>query len=150
MPYDITWEPHGVYKKFWGFVTASEFIQSVGAFHNDPRFDDFLYTINDFLAVEGFDVSLQTIEYVAALNLGAQAFHPHGWVAAVTTDERITALARHFSSPDLDSYPTEVFASVAAAREWIGGNIAVPPVTCWTVTSSRPLSVLFLGDAEIR
>jgi hypothetical protein len=119
MSFNIVWEPHGIYKKFWGFVSASELIQSVETFHNDPRFDDFLYTINDFLSVEGFDVSQRTVEDVAVLNLGAQSFHSKGLVALVTNDERIMALARYFSSPDLRSYPTEIFATVAEARVWI-------------------------------
>lgn len=124
MPFEIAWEARGIYKKFWGFVTASEFIRSVEAFHNDPRFDDFIYTINDFLAVDDFDVSPLAVEHVAVLNLGAQSFHPKGWIALVTTDQRIMTLARHFSSPDLRSYPTEVFGTVADARAWIKKTVA--------------------------
>ncbi len=58
MPFEIVWEPRGVYKRFWGFVTDAEFIRSVKAAQEDPRFDDIHYNINDYLAVEGFDVSI--------------------------------------------------------------------------------------------
>ena len=119
MAYEIVWEPHGVYKKFWGYVSSSEFSRSVAAVHNDPRFDSLRYSINDYLAVKGFDVAENTVDVIAAMSLGARTFHPKAKIALVTDNDRIVELARHYSSPPLGSYPTEIFATVESAREWV-------------------------------
>lgn len=119
MPFDITWEARGVYKRFWGFVTDSEFIRSVKAAQEDPRFDDIHYNINDYLAVVDFDVSMPTIAYAAALNIGAQLSHSRVRVALVTTNERVIGLARFFTAPGFASYPIKVCATLEDAREWV-------------------------------
>jgi hypothetical protein len=119
MPFEIVWEPRGVYKRFWGFVTDSEFIRSVRAAQEDPRFDDIHYNINDYLAVEDFDVSMPTIAYAAALNIGARFSRPRIRVALVTTNERVIGLAKYFMAPEFASYPMRVFATLESAREWV-------------------------------
>lgn len=121
MPYRIDWEPQGVYKKVWGFVTADEYLASMQEIHGDPRFDEMSYSINDFLEVVGFDVGQNTIVDMAAASLGARYSNPKIRVALVTRDERIEALGRLFASKDLNSFPTRVFATLEKAREWIGG-----------------------------
>ncbi len=119
MPYRLDWEPRGVYKKLWGFVTAAEYLQSMRDIHGDARFDGLRYAINDFLAVEGFDVGDRTIVDMAAASLGAKHSNSRIHVALVTHDERIRALAGLFASRDLRSFPTRVFATVGEARRWL-------------------------------
>lgn len=118
MPFDIAWEARGVHKRFWGFVTDSEFIRSVKAIQEDSRFDDIDYNINDYLDVVDFDVSMPTIAYAAALNIGARISHPQVRVAIVTTSERVIGLVRLFTAPGFASYPIKVFATLESAREW--------------------------------
>ena len=120
MPYRIDWEPVGVYKKVWGFVTAEEYLESMREIHGDPRFDGISYSINDFLGVVGFDVGQDTIVDMAAASLGARYTNSKIRVALVTCDQRINALGRLFASKDLNSFPTRVFATVEKAREWVG------------------------------
>ena len=49
MPYEQTWEPIGIVRRFWGHVTASEIIESTVIAQADIRFDLLRYVINDFL-----------------------------------------------------------------------------------------------------
>ena len=118
MPFEIVWEPRGVYKRFLGFVTDAEFIRSVKEVQEDARFDDIHYNINDYLAVDDFDISMPTIAYAAALNIGARFSRPRIRVALVTTNERAVGLAKFFTAPGFASYPIKVFATLESAREW--------------------------------
>ena len=119
MPYRLDWEPRGVCKKLWGFVTAEEYLQSMRDIHGDPRFDRMHYAINDFLAVQDFDVGDRTIVDMAAASLGARHTNSRIRVALVTRDPRIVSLAALFASRDLRSFPTRVFATLAEARQWL-------------------------------
>lgn len=122
MPFEIVWEPLGVYKRYWGVVTVSEFIDSSAKLHGDRRFDSIRYVINDYLGVEGHDVSEEAIAGIAAISLRGQVANANIRIGLVTTDSRIKELAWEFSSRTLASYPTQLFATVAEARDWISSQ----------------------------
>lgn len=123
MPHTLDWEgPFGVLKQFSGFVTVAEFLDSAAELHEDPRFDQLHYVINDYSAVTGFDVGEKPVEELAALNIGASLSNPKLRIALVTTDERIKALIGLFTSPDLRSFPTRVFATLPEARAWLASE----------------------------
>jgi hypothetical protein len=84
MPYEITREPLGVHKRFWGVVTVAEFMASVREFHSEPHFERMRYTINDFSQTERFALNEGPIEDTAAVNLGANFTNPRYRVLAVT------------------------------------------------------------------
>jgi hypothetical protein len=132
MAFEIVWEPPGVYKRYWGLVTAPEFIESVARLHGDPRFDRLRYVINDFLNIEGHEVSEKTIAGIAAVSIDAQTNNPNIRVALVTTDDAIKQLAWLFASRTLASSPVQIFATVADAREWVRN---LPPLN-----RKRPLA----------
>lgn len=48
MPYETLWEQKGVVKRFRGFVTADEFVQSAEDIAAHPDFDRVTYIVNDF------------------------------------------------------------------------------------------------------
>lgn len=119
MPCEITWEPHGVYKKFSGFIEAAEFVESTKAVHEDPRFDSLHYVINDLLHFDGESVTEAAIDYVAALWLGAQYSNTGIRVAFLATDARIKALIRRYVDAGMVPCPVEVFSGAVEARVWI-------------------------------
>ena len=49
MPYEMTWEPRGVYKRFHGVVPFQEYMRSQERVLADPRADDIRYVINDLI-----------------------------------------------------------------------------------------------------
>lgn len=119
MPFAIVWEPLGVYKRYWGVITVSEFIDSSAVLHGDRRFDSIRYVINDYLGVAGHEVSEEAIAGIAAISMRGQATNANIRIALVTTDSRIRELAWQFSSRTLASYPTQLFSTVTEARDWI-------------------------------
>jgi hypothetical protein len=119
MAIEIDWEPRGFVRRFRGFVTGAELMQSVAAVGGDPRFDDLRYVINDCRAVEGFDVTAEKIRLVAALDGAAARTNPRVRIAVVTTDERILDLAAMYAASPLAPYPTRCFPSLEEARTWL-------------------------------
>jgi hypothetical protein len=119
MALEIVWESHGVYKRFWGFVTTAELIESVAKPRGDPRFDRIRYVIYDFLEVEGHEVTENAMAGVAAISSSGQAANPNVNVAILTTRDDIKQLAWLFASRTLASYPARAFSNPADAREWL-------------------------------
>ena len=117
MPFEITREKRGSYKRFSGFVTNAELLQSVFENQSDPDYDRMVYTINDFLAVEGHCVDKETVHMVAAWGLGAAFINANIKLAILTTDPGIRALVGGFTA--LTRYRLEFFTSVENARAWL-------------------------------
>ena len=116
MPYHIIKEPKGNYKKFFGHITGSEFLQSVFENHGDPEFDRMRYTINDLLDVEGHSVTEQSLEIAVALGLRVAKHNPNRKVAVVTDN----AMIRHLVAVSISvaGQPLEVFENLDDARAW--------------------------------
>jgi hypothetical protein len=124
MPYDLTWEPRGVYRRYFGRVTIAERHESFERICADPRFDDLRYTITESLGVESYEVSDEATEEAAALHVGPLCTNPNIVMAAVAVDERIVAAIRHFMALQYTRQPYRVFATVAEARAWIEATLA--------------------------
>ena len=119
MAFEIIWEPLGIYKRFWGFVSIPELIESVAGPRGDPRFDSLRYVIYDFLAVHAHEITDQAIAGIAAVSIGGHASNPNVRVALLTTDNAIKDLAWQFASLTLASYPIQIFQQPADARAWL-------------------------------
>lgn len=116
MPYSMTWEPKGVFKRFSGTVTWPEYARSQEDVLGDARIDDLRYIINDLLDVEGYSITPDEAEYSAAITRGASMSNPHVRIAYVTTDARIALLVMAVRA--LTPYKLKTFPTVVAAREW--------------------------------
>jgi hypothetical protein len=119
MPYELTWEPRGVYRRYFGHVTIAERRESLERICADGRFDRVRYTITDSLAVESYEVSDEDTRETAALHVGPLFTNPNIVMAAVAVDERVIAAVRHFMSLGFTRQPYRLFSTVAEAREWI-------------------------------
>lgn len=124
MPYEIIREPRGVWKRFRGVVTPEEFFASVRDFHNDPRFETLLYSINDFTDAEQFVLSEAQVEYTAAVNIGSVMQNSTVRIIGISTNPQIIGLAAHYDR--LTGRPILIFPTIAAARAWIAENFGVP------------------------
>ena len=118
MPYEIIREPQGIHKRFWGIVTADEFLSSVGQFHSDPRFENIRYTINDFSETEAFTMGEGGILDTAAINIGATFVNPKYRILAVTSDPVIIAMARKYDQIT-QMPPILLFATLTEALDWV-------------------------------
>lgn len=109
MSYEITIEHRGVYKRFWGVVTAAEFEQAIAEVQNLPDFDRLRYTINDFSAVTAHDITPQDVTLFVAYGLGAQFSNAKVQLLIVTDQPSIIELVSTNYAPRLD-YPLSFFA----------------------------------------
>ena len=116
MPYTFESEPHGVYKRFSGHVSAPEFLASVMHLQGLYDFDRVRYTINDFTDVASYDISEDDVVGFAARGIGANAFHSGVKVAIVTRDASIVALIDQYRT--MAPFDLRVFDDLVEARTW--------------------------------
>jgi hypothetical protein len=119
MPVELTWESRGVYRRYFGDVTARERYRSFDQICADPRFDDLRYVITDYLAVRSYEISDDDTPQIAALHVAPMRTNPNIVIAAVVVDEQIIAAIRHFISLRFITQPYEIFSTLPEARAWI-------------------------------
>jgi len=120
MPHTTTWEPRGVVKHFWGYVTGSEFADSVDEIACDPRFDDLRFSINNFLDIEGHSIDERAIERIAVTRIGSIRSNPNIRVIVITTDETVAQFKPLIEAPRFGrTYDTIVFDCMTHARQWL-------------------------------
>lgn len=117
MTFHIHHEGPGVYKKFSGFVTTAEFLQSIFENHSQPDYGELLYSINDFLEVQGHSIRPADVDLASMVSLKAKAVNPNILIGVVTQDQGIAQLVRHYAGRT--TYRLGCFATVQEARSWI-------------------------------
>jgi hypothetical protein len=125
MPYSLTWEPDGVYKKFNGVVTGAELLQSVVEVSNDIRFGRSQYEVSDYLEAHSTDFSQDALNEVRAVRIGSFMSNPRIKVAIVTHDSEIQQRIYSTIAARLTLHQTKVFNAVADANTWLGREGAV-------------------------
>jgi hypothetical protein len=125
MPYALTWEPRGVYRRYFGHVTIAERRESLERICADRRFDRLRYSITESLDAQSYEVSDADTLETAAMHIGPLRTNPDIVMAAVAVDARIVAAVRQFISLQFTAQPYRLFATVADARSWIA-EMTVP------------------------
>jgi hypothetical protein len=123
MPYTLTWEPRGVYRRYFGDVTVAERLDSFEAICGDSRFDDLRYALTDYLAVDSYEANRSATEEIAAFHIAPLATNPDLVIAAVTDRPDILAAIEEFKSHRFTAAPYCVFPTLAEARRWLDGLI---------------------------
>ena len=120
MPYESSWSESIVVKRFWGFVTAPEFIKSVEQVAADDRYDELHFIVNDLIDMEGFSVHAADIDYVTAIHFGGVQSNHHLCIVLITTDDMLLKLADKISR-DVYKRPhqIQVFPTRDVARCWL-------------------------------
>ncbi len=116
MPHEIIWEPKGVYKRFSGFLSYEEYARTQEEILADPRVDGIRYIINDLLAVEGYSVSRDQAEYLAAFNRGTSFSNSRIRIAYATTNAAARLLIK--AAAVVSSLTVKDFSTLEAARAW--------------------------------
>lgn len=122
MPYELVWQPSGVVKRFFGWVTGVDLIRSLEQSEADSRFDTLRYVINDFLDIDGIrmeTIGPDLIEELAAIDHAAAGINPNIQIAIVAKDNNLSTLAQGYIDSDLRSYPTQLFSTLSAAEAWL-------------------------------
>lgn len=121
MPYELHWEPGGVYRRYIGDVTIAERERSFDEICQAPWFEQLTWSITDYLAVDTYEITPSATEEIAARHIAPLATNPNIVMAAVVTDARIIAAIEHFIALGFVDQPYRIFATVAEARAWIAG-----------------------------
>lgn len=119
MPYELTWEPSGVYRRYFGVVTIAERGASFDAICGDWRFDSLRYTITDYLAVTQYDVTTAATAEIAALHVGPLITNPRIRMAAVAVRQDVIEAIREFMDHGYTKVPYRIFGTVEEARRWV-------------------------------
>lgn len=119
MPYDLSWEPGGVVRRYVGDVTVAERGRSFEQICGDVRFDSLHFVITDYLGVTRYEVTHEATEEIAALHVAPLATNPRIAIVAVATDPVVLDAIAHFKSLDFVDVPYQVFATEALARAWL-------------------------------
>jgi hypothetical protein len=123
MPFEITWEPNGIYCRCYGPVTAADVSYYLNQIAAHPAFDGFRYRITDALGVSPVSLSADELRWIAL----AREIHAHRnrqmVDALVTSDERNRSLWRQLVSVSRDPQRFADFASVSEARAWIAREL---------------------------
>jgi hypothetical protein len=120
MPFELLWEPKGLYRRSYGTLTAADALAFRYAVSGDPRLDALKYVIIDCIdAVAGDDLTQAMMGQLAAFNRGIAATNPRIRAAVVSTDETIKSLIDMYRETGLGTYPIRQCSTVMEARQWI-------------------------------
>jgi len=119
MTYELTWEPGGVVKRYFGHVTCAEILAASKESQSDYRFDQYRYSINDFLGCTEFVTDPIGLEELAAFAGASELSNSNIKVAIIATMPEIIAAMKEYSGLALQTYPTRLFSTLAEARVWI-------------------------------
>lgn len=119
MPHTTAWEEHGVYRKFSDRISAEEILASNFEMHEQPRFADIHYVINDFSAVSGVDLEHAHTEIYAKTDNYVAHTKNKLKIALVVTNPDYLPLAENYRRLMLDSvFDCEIFSALQEARDW--------------------------------
>lgn len=124
MPYDLTWEAGGVYRRYLGDVTIADRRASFEAICSDSRFDELRYTITDYRAARTYEATTDATLEIAALHVGPLLTNPHIVMAAVADRADIISAIEDFIAHGFTTAPYRVFQTVDEARQWINAVFA--------------------------
>lgn len=119
MPYEIVWEPKGVYRRYFGRSDGAELTQSILDVEGDQRFDELRYVINDMLDSDEILLSSNTMTEISAVDGAAELSNPNIRIAIVADKPAILAVAHAYATAGLHTYPTRIFSNLADARAWL-------------------------------
>lgn len=97
MPFEHTWGHRTLYKRFFGQTTVREFMLSIELTQGDARFDQLMYSINDFTEATLPTLTKENITLFGALGIGAAFSNRQICIAVVTSDPHAAAMALKYA-----------------------------------------------------
>lgn len=136
MPYALRWEGHGIYRRFFGVISAAELLNAYEEMCEDPRYDGVRYIISDYLEAEpGPDFTEMDAKAFSRLERLCFPDSPDTVQALITTNPRTLAYVRCYESRRRSPCCLGTFSTVIEAREWVASN----PRRWWHGPPSGPL-----------
>ena len=119
MPHTNHWDAHGLHRQFIGVINSDEILASNLELHQDPRFDDIAYIINDFTLISGIEVAEGHTRSFATVDKNVSHRKPQLKIAIVVQQAPHIALAQAYRQQMLDShFECEIFPTLDEAETW--------------------------------
>ena len=113
------WEDKGLERVFSDRTSGHEVVESNLSLHGDSRFDDIHYVLNNFSAVETFQVSEIDISLIANIDAAATVSKPRLKIAIVATlDPLLEWIYKYCEKMQNSPYECRIFSDVENARQW--------------------------------
>lgn len=119
MPYQVTWEPRGVYTRYSGIVTGADMLGNIEDVCRDERFEMHRYHILDFSDATDFVATEREMLVNCGVLIGAAFVNHQVLVAAVVTNENVRAALDRLHALGVSPFVAKIFPTVAEARKWI-------------------------------
>ena len=119
MPYQVMWEPRGVYTRYWGNVTGADMLGDIEDVCRDERFELHRYHILDFSEATDFVATEREMLVNCGVLIGAAFVNHQVLVAAVVTNEKVRAALDRLHGLGVSPFVAKIFPTVAEARKWI-------------------------------
>ena len=131
MPYRVRWEGHGVYRRFYGAVSADDVKNACDEIAADPRYEDIRYVLSDFLEASP-TLTDQEAHSLAQLERSRFFNSPDVVNAVVAGEPSVVECVPYLGAADQAPCPIALFDDVSDARHWIAAN----PRLAWFGRSS--------------
>lgn len=119
MPYEVRWELHGVYSRYYGNVTGEDMRRHIEEVCKDDRFEQHRYNILDFSDATDFSPTERELLINSGVLIAAAFTNHQVLIAAVVTRDNIREALERFHALGTSPYEAKIFPTVAEARKWI-------------------------------
>ena len=119
MPYEIRWELHGVYSRYYGNVTGEDMRRHIEEVCKDERFDQHRYNLLVFSDATDFSPTERELLINSGVLIGAAFTNHQVLIAAVVTRPNVREALERFHALGVSPYVAKIFPTVAEARKWI-------------------------------
>lgn len=121
MPCNVSFEPEGLYVKFSQLVTAEDIVVLIDAMQSSKA-EEFKYRLTDCLEVSDFHLTEVHVAHILSLDYVISLDGPYMRRAVVATDPVLIGKIREWANKYHLFYEYKLFATLAAAREWLTKN----------------------------
>lgn len=101
MSVEITWHYKEAYKRFYGFITNTEFISSIEEIIGDARFDNLRHLTNDFSGITGHNLSYEMLLLYSAYLIGSSHSNPFINITLITPNQVSRQLLSRNLGPEM-------------------------------------------------
>jgi hypothetical protein len=119
VPYEVRWELHGVYSRYYGNVTGEDMRRHIEEVCKDDRFEQHRYNILDFSDATDFSPTERELLINSGVLIAAAFTNHQVLIAAVVTRDNIREALERFHALGTSPYEAKIFPTVAEARKWI-------------------------------
>lgn len=120
MAHTISWNIEGIIRNFSDEISPDEILQSNFDIHNQPKFENVKYIINDFREVTSLNVDTAVTKIYASTDDIIARTKGKLLIAIIATHKEHLALAENYQKEMKNNlFKCEIFKNLEDAQKWI-------------------------------